>query len=297
MSVPSPDGQSAGRPVQLCFWGVRGSIPVPGPGTARYGGNTPCVSLEADGLPLLVLDAGTGARALGAKVEASGPRDIEVVLTHTHWDHIHGLGFFPPLYGPQGRVRITGPRQPAGLRAVLERLTAQENFPIPSSRWAGLREIREVEPGPLDAGGWQLQAVRLNHPGHTLGYRIDGPGMAGLAYLTDNELTGNRHGLSRDWRQNLVDCLRGVGTVIHDTTWRDDQAEAHAGWGHSSPGEAVELVAAAGCRQLYLFHHSPEHDDETMDRLLDEARRAGHRAGVVVVAAIEGSTLMLDQED
>lgn len=299
MSPPSPDAGPGVRPVQLRFWGVRGSIPVPGPGTARYGGNTPCLSLEAAGLPLLVLDAGTGARALGHEIEVRGDRDVELVLSHTHWDHIHGLAFFPPLYGPKGRVRITGPQQPAGLRTVLERLAAWENFPIPSSRWEGLREVREVGPGPIDAGGWRLQAVRLSHPGQTLGYRIDHPVPGGLAYVSDNELTGNGHGLDPAWRRNLVDFLRGVDTLIHDTTWRDDQADAHAGWGHSSPGEAVALAAEAGCRHLYLFHHSPDHDDDMMDRLLEEARLTATRAGakLVVDAAIEGSTLMLDQED
>ncbi|MBS1240958.1 MAG: hypothetical protein H6R40_385 [Gemmatimonadetes bacterium] len=298
MNAPSPEAGPGGWPVQLRFWGVRGSVPVPGPDTVRYGGNTPCVSLEAPGLPLLVLDAGTGARALGRELDGGG-RDVEVVLSHTHWDHIHGLGFFPPIYGPAGRVRITGPRQPAGLRTVLERLTAWENFPIPPSRWVGLREVREVGPGPVDAGGWRLEAVPLNHPGNTLGYRIGLPGKGSLAYLTDNELTGNGHGLDPAWRQNLVDFLRGVATVIHDATWRDDQAGAHAGWGHSSPGEAVALAAQAGCRRLYLFHHSPDHDDEAMDRLLDEARLGAVRTGtgLVVEAAIEGSTLMLDQED
>lgn len=285
--------------MRLTYWGVRGSIPVPGPGTVRYGGNTPCLTLEAEGMPLLVFDAGTGLRPLGTSDLLARQQAVEVVLTHTHWDHIHGLGFFPPLYENPARVTITGPRQKQGLRTVLERLTLWENFPIPPTRWVGLREVREIDPGPLRAGPWSLQAVRLNHPGHTLGYRVEGPGGGHLAYLSDNELAGFDHGLPAGWDRDLVDFLRGVDTLVHDATWSDDQVGPHRGWGHSSPAEAVNLAVAAGCRRLVLFHHAPEHDDGVMDRLVAGARRAAAAAGtgLVVEAAIEGQSLMLDLED
>jgi len=285
--------------MKLSFWGVRGSIPVPGPGTVRYGGNTSCLAIEAEDMPLLVFDAGTGIRMLGEQLPGSAARGVELVLTHTHWDHIQGLGFFTPLYQAPARLGITGPSQAPGLRTVLERLTAWENFPIPPARWVGLRDIREIGPGPTDTGGWQLRAIRLNHPGHTLGYRVDHPGMETVAYLSDNELGPFDHGLHSGWRRDLVDFLAGVGTVIHDTTWRDDQVAAHAGWGHSGTGQAVELALEAGCRRLVLFHHAPQHDDGVMDGILAEARRAAGTAGgrLEVTAAVEGGSLMLDQED
>jgi len=122
-------------PWTLRFWGVRGSIAVPGPGTVRVGGNTSCAVLEATGYSALVLDAGTGLREYGRAVSDLPASDLDLVLTHTHWDHIQGLPFFRPLYQPAGRLRLYGPRQEAGLRRVLERLTARENFPIPAAAW------------------------------------------------------------------------------------------------------------------------------------------------------------------
>jgi ribonuclease BN (tRNA processing enzyme) len=264
----------------------------------RYGGNTPCAVLEATGHSALVLDAGTGLREYARAVRDLPASDLDLVLTHTHWDHIQGLPFFGPLYEPAGRLRLYGPRQEAGLRRVLERLTARENFPIPAAAWAGLSALIELDEGEFEAGGWQVRATRLCHPGHTLGFRLSRPGVAPLAYLTDNELAGGAHGISSGWRDNLVDFLGGVRTLVHDTTWSEEQLGAHKGWGHSSPREAVLLAAEAGCRRLVLFHHHPEHDDALMDRLLDRARDEAHRlaGNLAVDAAIEGLALTLDQE-
>ena len=285
-------------PWTLRFWGVRGSIAAPGPGTVRYGGNTACAVLESSEQSALVLDAGTGLREYGRAVRDLPASDVDLVLTHTHWDHIQGLPFFRPLYEPAGRLRVYGPRQEAGLRRVLERLTARENFPIPAEAWAGLAALVELDEGEFGAGGWRIRATRLCHPGHTLGFRLSRPGVAPLAYLTDNELAGGMHGVSSSWRDNLVDFLRGVRTLVHDATWSEEQLGAHKGWGHSSPREAVLLAAEAGCRRLVLFHHLPEHDDAVMDRLLDRARGEAHRlAGSLAVdAATEGMALTLDQE-
>jgi phosphoribosyl 1,2-cyclic phosphodiesterase len=284
---------------RLRFYGVRGSVPVPGPGTVRFGGNTPCVVLE-DGLGgLVILDAGSGIRILGADLAASGHRGaIDLLLSHTHWDHIAGLPFFLPLYDPAAHLRITGPRQTEGLRATLERLARWENFPIPSERWLGLREVREVGDEPFGAGGWQVRATGLCHPGRTLGYRLARPGSETVAYVTDNELLGGAHGVTPGWRGDLVDFLRGCETLVHDATWADGEEGVHAGWGHSSPAEAIRLAAEVGCRRLVLFHHNPEHDDDAMDRQVDLACRtaADLAPGLEVVAAREGSALALKQE-
>lgn len=282
----------------LRFWGVRGSIPCPGPGTVRYGGNTSCVSIGSDDGGLLVLDAGTGIRALGNLLQATNAPSVDLLLSHVHWDHIQGLGFFLPLYDGAAQVRIIGPRQEPGLRTVLERLSAWENFPIPPSRWEGVAGVKEIGAGTVSVSGWTVGAFRLCHPGHTLGYRLERPGVKPVAYLPDNELAGNAHGVPDGWRPALVDFLRGVETLIHDATWTEEQRERYAGWGHSSSSEAVRLAGEAGCRRLVLFHHNPDHDDHAVDALLDEARAeaGGMAPGLEVEAAIEGAALVLTTE-
>jgi phosphoribosyl 1,2-cyclic phosphodiesterase len=280
----------------LRFWGVRGSIPCPGPGTVRYGGNTPCLTLEHPDGDLVILDAGTGIRELGVRIrDQSGSLTADLLLTHVHWDHIHGLPFFFPLYTKGSRVRLMGPRHAAGLRTLLERQMTWEVFPIPASAQVGVEAVLELDGTPFSAGGWNARGIRLCHPGPTLGYRFSRQGVESLAYITDNELAGNAHGVGPSWRSDLVDFLQGVHTLIHDTTWGEDQLGPVAGWGHSSAHEAVALARDAGCRRLVLFHFSPDLDDAAVDRQLRSAQAAAEKLapGLEVVAAIEGQSLVL----
>ncbi len=279
----------------LRIWGSRGSFPAPGPATVRYGGKTPCVALEGPG-PTLVLDAGTGIRLCGAALDARGEREVELLVTHVHWDHIQGLPFFAPLHRAGGRVRVRGPA-PAGssLREVVTGLLAPDVFPVALE--ASL-EVESLPSGAVEAAGWSVRSLRMCHPGPTFGYRMDREGVAPVAYLPDNELAGDRHGVGPGWRAGLVDFLRGVHTLVHDATNAEEEAAPRHGWGHSSPAEAVALAAEAGCRRLVLFHHDPGRDDRAIDALLRQARdRAGAVApGLTVEAAAEGAVLTLELE-
>lgn len=277
----------------LRFWGVRGSIPVPGPGTLRYGGNTACVAITSDDDHTLVFDAGSGLRPLGLMLAArEAPCELDLLLSHTHLDHIHGLPLFLPAYRETNRIRIHGPAQDRGLREVLERQMSWEMFPIPPSAQAGLVAVTEVDTGRGTVGPWDVHATPLCHPGRTLGYRVARPGVRPLAYVTDNELSGGVHGVARGWREGLVDFLEGVHTLIHDCTWSDDQLPAMTGWGHSSAGQAARLALEAGCARLVLFHHDPDRDDAGMDALVESTRVAA--PGLEVLAAVEGQTLELE---
>lgn len=282
------------------FWGTRGSIPTPGPKTARFGGNTPCVALSAGGDRLVILDAGSGIRPLGrALLDAHpGAMTAEILLTHTHWDHIQGLPFFAPLNRKGNTVRIIGPRQgDVALEAIIDRQTDATVFPIPIKALAAELTVTEITPGPFEVDGFRVETFRLRHPGMTLAYRLTPhEGGASMAYVTDNELgPGGSYDVPPDWRRQLVRFLGDVDLLVHDGMYSDQLAEARAGWGHSTPRQAVELAAESGARHLVLFHHEPDHDDAAIDRLLDEARGAAARsAGALRVdSAMEGLQLNL----
>jgi ribonuclease BN (tRNA processing enzyme) len=248
----------------------------------------------------LVLDAGTGARDLGRHLAGVAGLEIEVLLSHTHWDHIQGLPFFAPCYQADAKVRLTGPaRRPGDLRQVLDSQMAPAVFPIPPSALQASIEILEVAEGSFDAAGWTVGAFPLCHPGATLGYRLEHPGVpGGLAYVTDNELAGARHGVGPAWRRSLVDFLQGVHTLVHDTTYEDEVIGRRAGWGHSSPAEAITLAAEAGCRRLVLFHHDPDLDDQRLDPVVAAAQALAARQapGLEVEPAREGLILSLGGE-
>jgi phosphoribosyl 1,2-cyclic phosphodiesterase len=281
--------------MEITFRGVRGSMPVPGPETLRYGGNTPCVELRQNG-KALILDAGTG---LVAPVNGAPKRDsATILLTHTHWDHIQGLPFFALLYRASASVRVLGPAQgQVPLRCAVERLLAPEHFPVAPEALAGRLTVSEVTEGPFEAEGFRIEAFRLRHGAVTFGYRIwDITGGLSFSFLTDNELGDRDDTALSSWRGRLVQFLRGSDVLVHDTMLRDESWPVRRGWGHSTAHQAIELAAAAGCGRLVLYHHDPAHDDDEMDRLVDRAEEcaARHAPGLNLVAAREGMTLNLE---
>ena len=289
----------------VTFWGARGSIPTPGPRTARYGGNTSCVAVEGPGGQLVILDAGTGIRGLGSTLveRQNGSVQAEILLSHTHWDHIQGLPHFKPFFAPGNAVRIWGSKQGAkSLDEILHLQMEPAVFPIPLTAVSAALSVQEVRPGSeftVGGGMFRALAMQIRHPGTTLAYRL-APAAGGrtMAYVTDNELgPGGSYETAPGWRRELVRFLNGVDLLIHDAMYTPAELDSHRGWGHSSYEEAVELAAEAGASRLVLFHHEPEHDDGAMDALLAAARRAAQRRGgtsaLEVVAAQEGMDLSL----
>lgn len=271
------------------LWGVRGSIPSPGPETARYGGNTTCVSLEIDPQHTLILDAGTGIRRLGLD-RPPGPHTWFILLTHPHWDHIQGLPFFGPRMDPAARIVFLCPEQPAWAATALDQLDGLR-FPVRNSEMAAHIEVMTGETSAiLEALGVRLSWIRSNHPGICYGYRVDVSGFS-FVFMPDNEIGGPPPNGST-WDQ-LVEFVRGADLLLHDAQYTDSEMADRRGWGHSAFVDACDLACAADVRRLLLFHHDPERTDAQMDALVEDARaRVATKAGTVLVdAAREGHTI------
>jgi len=255
--------------VRLRFWGVRGSTPTPQVENLTFGGNTSCVEIRTSANDCIILDAGSGIRNLGQcllKEAAGKPIDIKLFLTHFHWDHIQGLPFFAPIYGPKNRVSFfTGvPDRP--LQETLEGQMAKPYFPVDFDQVAATREFNTIEPGGhVMSGGIKVIPFPLNHPQKATGYRIEVDGTV-IVYATDYE-----HG-----HPTLDDTLRryaeGADILICDAQYAPAEYETHKGWGHSTWMNAVHVARDCRARQLFLFHHDPSHDDQQMMRITEDSR-------------------------
>jgi phosphoribosyl 1,2-cyclic phosphodiesterase len=277
--------------VKLRFWGTRGSLPSPRPGTARYGGNTSCVELRTADGSVVILDAGTGINRLTDF--GAGVRRVDVLLSHLHMDHILGLGFFGALFQPELEVHIWGPPSATfDLRARLSRYLSPPLFPVRLSDLPCQLVLHDAPRGTFDLPGVTVTADLVCHPGPTLGYRVAGDG-ATLAYIPDHEpALGDSDFLrSPDWTSGFA-LMTGVDVLIHDAQYTDDEYQAHVGWGHCTIGQALALAEAAGVSTLAAFHHDPSHNDNQLDRLYSAA--AEERDWSFELApAREGTTLKL----
>lgn len=292
--------------MEVTFYGVRGSIAVPGPATIRYGGNTACVEVRTAAGARIVLDAGTGLRALGRTMAEESPpsRETWLFLSHTHLDHVIGLPFFGPAYAPGHRLHVHGPRWPGrSLREVLEGAQARELFPVPLDGLGAVTTFRELGPGERVeiARGIAVEAALLNHPGAALAYRIEADGAA-FVYATDTapfeppllvprELLrrgeGEGEALER-LEAAALDLMRGADLVAFDTMFTPEEHARHPDWGHATPEHAASLCARAGVRRLLLFHHAPDRTDDEVDAAVARLRSLG--LGIEVGAAAEGET-------
>ncbi len=289
--------------MRIRFWGTRGSIATPGPGTVRYGGNTACIEVRSDAGALAVLDCGTGARELGIALaaeakEAGTPSRGSLLIGHTHWDHIQGLPFFTPLFAPGNAWQVYGPR---GLgQSLAQTLAGQMQyvyFPVAVDQLGADVTFHDLVEGELDIDDLHVTAQYLNHPALTLGYRIEADDGV-LVYASDHEphdpdLAHGGDLLASPADARHVAFLQGADVVVHDTQYLGAEFAAKTGWGHSTVEYVVDAARLADVGTLVLFHHDPTRDDAAVDALLAMARARAERSGYLgrIIAAAEGSEL------
>jgi len=258
------------------FWGVRGSIPTPGATTARYGGNTSCLEVRC-GDRLLIFDAGTGIRPLGAHLDRLGTVDADVYFTHTHVDHIQGLPFFSSAYKRTNKLRFwAGHLKPDyTLKQVLSEMMMEPLFPVPISIFGAEITFNDFDCGQTLAPvpGIQLRTAALNHPNRATAYRIEYAGKS-ICYVTDTEHKPDHPDTS------ILALIEGADLVIYDSTYTDQEFPNFIGWGHSTWQEGVRLCTRAKVGRLVIFHHDPSHDDAFMDKVAADADKA--RPGTIV---------------
>jgi phosphoribosyl 1,2-cyclic phosphodiesterase len=269
--------------VNVRFWGTRGSLASAGPETARYGGNTACVEVRRSDGGVIVLDAGSGIRGLGLQLGSA--KRIDILLTHLHMDHIQGLGFFTPLFGPGCTVHLWGPPSAsADLRSRLGRYLSPPLFPV---RVRDLRSVvyHDAPVSPTRIGSATVVARPIIHPGLTVGYRIEESGRA-LAYMPDHEpaLGARRFPESPRWTSGHT-VAEGADVLIHDAQYTEIEYRSRVGYGHSTLGHALAFAGQARARTLVPFHHDPAHDDDQLDAIFAGAEPSD---GLMVVAAREG---------
>lgn len=304
--------------MEITFWGVRGSYPVPGPATVRYGGQTSCIEVRGDAGGVLIIDAGTGLRALGqklARLRGNAPSaDYHIVLSHVHWDHIQGLPFFEPAYIQGTRISVYALRAAADeLQHVISGITRHEFFPMPLASVPADFEFHEVDSGkPLTIGEFQIMPILLNHPFGAVGYRVAADGTS-LAYMSDtapfHEVLHKQHFLSGPeqlsdddravlarMRADVVEHLTGTHTVIYDTHFLPEEYAKFPHYGHSTPEHAIDICKDIGVKRLVLYHHAPSHNDETMDEVARIYAERGKEVGLDVVTSQELMSLVIGPE-
>jgi len=263
------------------FWGVRGSIPTPGPSTVKYGGNTTCIEVRTDNNDLIILDAGTGAHALAQDLLQYMPIKAHILITHTHWDHIQGLPFFTPIYIPGNSISIYGGRDMVTGQGIQRALDVQHQysfFPIPVGHLKADVHYNDVNEGEkFNIADATVTPITLNHPVINFGYRIDCDGQS-LFFTGDYEQQYNIYspedaeyiGFQEaiDERVDaLINTIQGVDALIIDSSFTTEEYNQKKGWGHGSYDAAIELATRANVKQLFLTHHEPTRNDDQLDTI------------------------------
>jgi phosphoribosyl 1,2-cyclic phosphodiesterase len=283
--------------VRITYFGVRGSCPCSSDRYRRYGGNTSCVLVEVAGELPLIIDLGTGLRALGDHLQAplsvtGAPLRANVLLSHLHYDHVLGLPFFSPMRHPDAVVDVYGPTQEGGLGQTLASMVRPPFFPVHMAQFQGSFRFHELgETDDFAIGAVKVKVRSIPHIGRTLGFRLEADDRT-LAYLSDHQAPLDLRAIE----PSVLELCDGADLLLHDAQYTEDEFSALPDWGHSTANYAVQVARESGAKRLALYHHDPAHSDDEVDRMLREAREfAADTPALEVEAATEGGTVDLGE--
>lgn len=247
----------------LKFWGTRGSCPVSGPEYAHFGGNTVCLELVYDEVHL-IFDAGTGIRPLGQGLLKEGRTEIDLFLSHTHWDHLSGFPFFEPIYLADRRLTIWAPQgEGRSCQELFKELFAHEFFPLKLSelkatiQFQTIHEQQTIRKGPIT-----LSFHKVNHPGGAYCFKIQTPHQT-IGYISDNELLEP----IQEKQASLIAFYKDCDLLIHEAQYFPEEYQDKKSWGHSGLNQATRFVAATGAKKWIISHHDPAHTDVDLKQL------------------------------
>jgi phosphoribosyl 1,2-cyclic phosphodiesterase len=265
--------------MRVKFWGTRGSIPVPGRNTIKYGGNTPCVEVITNSRSIIILDAGSGIRELGYKLKNSFDKNIKILISHYHWDHIQGLPFFLPFYNQQYNVTLYGETiEGRDIKNLLRNQMTLDYFPISMDKLSANINYKNIEADKFyKFDGISIETKLVNHPTPTLTFKITEQDKC-IVYMTDNEIKydPSSENIIDDLKANnkvLINFCSGCNYLIHDTMYDEPSSFSKKGWGHSSNNTLAYFAILSRIKNLVLFHYNPDFSDAKIDELLEETKR------------------------
>jgi len=289
------------------FWGVRGSIPTPGPSTVKYGGNTTCIEIRTNDNDLIILDAGTGIHALAQNLLKEMPINAHIFITHTHWDHIQGLPFFIPIFIPANQINIYGGVDPVTNECIRRALSVQLQysfFPIREAQLNARIEYSTIKPGePLHIGSAKITPVLLDHPVLNFGYRIDCDGQS-LFFTGDYEPQLNIYDpedeeyaefqsfIDEKWQEAIL-VMKDVDALIVDSSYTSAEYASKQGWGHGTYDSGIKLATAAKAKKLFFTHHEPTRNDAELDAIYQAVLQNNPATCCELLLAQEGIEISL----
>lgn len=284
------------------FWGTRGSIPVPGPRTLLFGGNTPCIQVITEKKEVIILDAGTGVRELGKELIKGDKKEINLLISHSHWDHIHGIPFFLPLFRKEFKVNIFSCNDNGfDAESIIDTQMQPSFFPVNKEVFNANVTYNALSSGEkYNIAGVLIETLKVNHSKGTLSFKITEKGKS-VVYMTDNEIKFDVKNEAIDinslknLNSELIDFCSDCEYLIHDSMYNLESFNEKVGWGHSNNVSLAYFSILAGVKNLVLFHYDPDYSDAIVEEMLDGTKKILQECNKTIncIASKEGLEIII----